>query len=180
MLLCQVPERKRRVSFPCRKQVFFGMDEMQLSQQSLVSGVSFPKQVSRPPCSPHWPVLIWLWLPRVPAVRTQAGKTGRDIKEARVWKRKTRMRCRGNVLVNTGCSYRGPFQVDHPVCLFQTHHPPSFPFLGGWVRLTSMPKTDNALWHCALMAEFIDIFIRVGPKSRRREVLKTICLPEAL
>lgn len=56
MLLCQVPKRKRRVSFPCRKQVFFRTNELQRSQQSLVSGVSFPKQVSRPPCSPHWPV----------------------------------------------------------------------------------------------------------------------------
>lgn len=49
MLLCQVPKGKRRVSFPCRKQVFFRANELQRSQQSLVSGVSFPKQVSRPP-----------------------------------------------------------------------------------------------------------------------------------
>lgn len=70
--------------------------------------------------------LIWPRLPWVPSVRTQAGKTGRDIKETRVWKRKTRMRCRGNVLVNTGCSYRGPFQVDQRVYLFQTHFAPSF------------------------------------------------------
>ena len=111
------------------------------------------------PCSLTGLWLIWPRLPWVPSVRTQAGKTGRDIKETRVWKRKTRMRCRGNVSVNTGCSYRGPFQVDQPVYLFQTHFPP--PLLGR-VRHTSMPKTDNARWHRALMAEFIDIFITLG------------------
>lgn len=121
-----MPERKRRVSFPCRKQVFFRTNELQRSQQSLVSGVSFPKQVSRSPAPLTGLWLIWPRLPWVPSVRTQAGKTGRDIKETRVWKRKTRMRCRGNMLVNTGCSYRGPFQVDQRVYLFQTHFAPSF------------------------------------------------------
>lgn len=72
-----------------------------------------------PPLTGLW--LIWPRLPWVPSVRTQAGKTGRDIKETRVWKRKTRMRCRGNMLVNTGCSYRGPFQVDQRVYLLQTY-----------------------------------------------------------
>ena len=33
------------------------------------------------------------------------------------------MRCSGNVFVNTGTSYRGPFQMDQPY-LFQTHFPP--------------------------------------------------------
>lgn len=83
MPLCQAPKRKRRVSFPCRKQVFFRTNELQRSQQSLVSGVAFPKQVSRPPsCSLTGLWLIWPRLPWVPSVRTQAGKTGRDIKES--------------------------------------------------------------------------------------------------
>lgn len=49
---------KRRVSFPCREQVFFFFfffgTKLKCNEVSklLVSGVSFPKQVSRPPCSP--------------------------------------------------------------------------------------------------------------------------------
>ena len=79
------------------------------------------------------------------------------------------MRRRGNVLVNTGCSYRGPFQVDQRVFYSFLNSPPPLPTttttsLLGRVRHTSMPKTDNVRWHCALMAEFTDIFIRVGPK----------------
>lgn len=128
MRLCQVPKGKRRVSFPCRKQVFFRTNELQRSQQTFTVWSVFSKAgVPAPLFTPStglW--LIWPRLPWVPSVRTQAGKTGRDIKETRVWKRKTRMRCRGNVSVNTGCSYRGPFQVDQRVYLFQTHFPPSF------------------------------------------------------
>lgn len=128
MLVCQVPKGKRRVSFPCRKQVFFRTDELQPSQQTLVSGVSFPKQVSRPPFAPL-AGLCWFGLgsPGCRRCAQRLEKQAGTLKKARVWKRKTRVRCRGNVLVNTGCSYLGPFQVDHPVYLFQNRtHTTSF------------------------------------------------------
>lgn len=118
--------RKEKASlFSMSQASVFRANEMQRSQQSFVSGVSFPKQVSRPP----WLALIWpLGSLGCRRCAHRLEKQGRDIKETRVLKRKTRMRCRGNVLLNTGCSYRGPFQVDHPVCLFQSPPPP--PLLG--------------------------------------------------
>lgn len=122
--------RKEKASlFSMSQASVFRANEMQRSQQSFVSGVSFPKQVSRPPCSPHWPALIWpLGSPGCRRCAHRLEKQGWDIKETRVLKRKTRMRCRGNVLLHTGCSYRGPFQVDHPVCLFQSP-PTPYPHL---------------------------------------------------
>lgn len=41
-------KKEKASHFSMSQASVFGMDEMQLSQQSLVSGVSFPKQVSRP------------------------------------------------------------------------------------------------------------------------------------
>lgn len=182
MPLCQAPKRKRRVSFPCRKQVFFRTNELQRSQQSLVSGVAFPKQVSRPPsCSLTGLWLIWPRLPWVPSVRTQAGKTGRDIKESVFGKGRLGWGVEETCGLTLAALIAAHSRWINPWICFKLplSSPPPPPLLDR-VRHTSMPKTDNTLWHCALMAEFTDIFIRAVPKCRRREATKTIFLPEVL
>lgn len=116
----------------------FSANEMQPSQQSFRVWSVFSKAgVPRPPCSPHRLALIWpLGSPGCRRCAHRLEKQGRDIKETRVLKRKTQMRRRGNVLLNTGCSYRGLFQVDHPVCLFQPPpSPPKRPL--SWVKCDS-------------------------------------------
>jgi len=150
-----MPKGKRRVSFPCRKHVFFRTNELQRSQQSLVSGVCFPEQVSRPPA----PSLVGGWFGLgSPGCRrcAQAGKTGRDIKGARVWKRKTRVRCRGNASVNRlllsrpspGGSTRGFISNSCP--------PPLTPRLLFWVECDT-PRCPRLIMRSGIAHWWLDL-----------------------
>lgn len=87
MLQYQVPKRKRRVCFPFRKQSVraFVRLKLQPSQQTCVSGVSFPKQVPPTPLNHltlfistyppflRWPAALASSPQGAVAVRTHAG-----------------------------------------------------------------------------------------------------------
>ncbi|MEQ2167106.1 hypothetical protein GOODEAATRI_000759 [Goodea atripinnis] len=96
--------------------------------KSLVSGVAFPKQVSRPPYLPKL-VRGSIWPSGSPGCRRYAHrleKQGRDIKEMLVCKRKDsgEVKRKRDGLTLAGSSYRGPFQVDQPAA-FNPSSPPS-------------------------------------------------------
>lgn len=194
MRLCQVPKGKRRVSFPCRKQVFFTTNELQRSQQTLLSGVSFPKQVSRPPLLPSLSLSLtlsnsvacsgWFGLGspgcRRCAHMEQKKNTGPGtLKEKRVFgKGRLGWGVEETCRLTLAALIAAHSRWINAWIYFKLTFTPLLSL--SFLRHTSMPKTDNALWHCALMVEFIDIFIRVGPKCKRREAVKTIFVPEVL
>lgn len=162
--------------------------KLQPSQQTWVSGVSFPKQV---PCPPS-PLSFYthIFSPPLPppfGLGSPGGRRGAHTvleKQAGHMKRK-RVFVKGRLGrgVEEACrgSYRGPFPGgSSPRVCFETpasrppHPTPSslpqppapaptspllLPLLRGRARLTPVPRADNALWHRAPMAEFIDIFI---------------------
>lgn len=138
-----MPKRKRRVSFPFRKQVglfffsfFFGTKKCNEVSKSLVSGVAFPKQVSRSPYSPKL-VRGSIWPSGSLGCRRYAHrleKQGRDIKETLVCKRKDsgEVKRKRDGLTLAGSSYRGPFQVDQLATFIPNSPPPSPPCF--WVE----------------------------------------------
>lgn len=154
--------RKEKASlFSMSQASVFRANEMQLSQQSFASGVSFPKQVPRPPCSPHRPALMWpLGSPGCRRCERRLEKQGRDIKETRVLKRKTRMRCRGNVLLLSrpvpGGSSRVLISIRPRRLLF-------------WVQCDSprcprlIARSGCALWWLKLLTYLLEL----GPDAER-------------
>lgn len=156
----------------------FRTNELQRSQQSLVSGVSFPKQVSRPLAPLTGLCWFGLGSPGCRRCAHRLEKQAGTLKKRVFGKGRLGWGVEETCWLTLAALIAAHSRWIIPCIYFKLTYPP--PPLLGRVRFTSMPKTDNALWHCALMAEFIDIFIRVGPKSRRREALKTIFLPEVL
>lgn len=80
-----------------------------------MSGVCFPKQVSRARSLARSPALRREahYLPRGPpgSTKRELEKGIKDIKRSGVWKRKTAVRCKGSVFVTTGTSYRELIQA---------------------------------------------------------------------
>lgn len=158
----------------------FRANEMQRSQQSLVSGVSFPKQVPGLPLAS----LACADLASAPqgAVGAHTGwknKAG-TLKKRMFWKGRLGWGVEETCWLTLAALIAARSRWIIPCVYMKRPPPPPHLFFFGRIRLTSMPKADNALWHCGLMAEFTDIFISVGPKHRRREALKTIFVPEVL
>lgn len=159
--------RKEKASlFSMSQASVFRANELQRSQQSFMSGVSFPKQVSRPPRPPHWPALIWpLGSPgyRRCAHTGWKNKAG-TLKKRVFWKGRLGWGVEETCWVTPAALIAAHSRWIIPCAYFNPTHPPPLPHrLLFWVKCDSprcprlIMRSGSALWWPHLLTYLLEL-----------------------